>query len=226
MPLRSIDRKAGKGELRFTAEFYPTLALPRPRAISPAPERDQDGNDGAQIDHAVDRQEVPVKDLHGAYIKYTPDDLIDLASYQVGVLRIKIHSVQLPKFAHAYCQVLADSLYPQYKTARAKGRELTFNEISDVFIKEADVSRVAIELRPATADEKDDIKVGYWIDSVSSIVRYIQRQRRMQPDFKIEDHHGEWFDLFGTTEGRIRLSFDFVPMSDFELSPDESIGSK
>lgn len=212
--------------MRFTAEFYPTLALPQPRVVTPAVDDSQGEDDSAQIETTTVQNDLPIQDLHGAYIKYTPDNLIDLASYQCGVLRIKIHSVQLPKFAHAYCHVLADSLYPQYKTARAKGRELMFNEMSDVFIKEADVSRVAIEVRSAMADEKDDTKLGYWVDSLSSIVRYIQRQRRMQPDLKIEDDHGEWFELFGATEGRIRLSFDFVPMSNFELSPDESIGSK
>lgn len=237
-----MDRRSGKGELRYTAEFYPTLALPKPRPALPTEDEEQQpGGPASQpvtdvtLSSSVQVQTHAVKDLHDAYIKYTPDDLLDLACYACGVLRIKIHQVQLSRHAYAYCQVMADSLSPQYKTARLKGTDLHFGEMSDIFIKEADISRVAIEVKSALTDEKDEAKLGYWVDSTSSIVRYIQKKRRQQyqqtGDLALEgnekEDEGEWFNLFGADgAARIRLSFNYIPMSAYELNPDESIDSK
>ena len=194
-----------------------------PAAIDTTPEQD-----GQEQNKELDENEpdLPLQDLHGGYIKYTPDDLIDLAAYSSGVLRIKIHEVEFSRHVYAYCQVVADSLLPQYKTARLKGRRLVFGEMTDVFIKETDISRVAIEVKPATSDEKDDTKLGYWIDGTKGIIRHIQNKRRTRQNN--EEDISDWFSLFGggETQGRIRLSFDYIPMSTFVLSPDESIDSK
>ncbi|KAI9488020.1 C2 domain-containing protein [Zychaea mexicana] len=213
--LRSADRRPGKGELRYRAEFHPTL--------TPG----QDTENGLDQDGSG----LPLQDLHGSFIKYTPDDLVDLAAYSSGVLRIKIHEVEFSRHVYAYCQVVADALLPQYKTARLKGRKLSFNETTDVFIKEADISRLAIEVKPATSDEKDDTKIGYWIDGTKGIIRHIQNKRRGNQERGANDDgdNSEWFSLFGggtENPGRIRLSFDYIPMSSFILSPDESIDNQ
>ena len=194
-----------------------------PAAI--AATRDQDGQEQHK-EFDENEPDLPLQDLHGGYIKYTPDDLIDLAAYSSGVLRIKIHEVEFSRHVYAYCQVVADALLPQYKTARLKGCRLAFGEMTDVFIKETDISRVAIEVKPATSDEKDDTKLGYWIDGTKGIIRHIQNQKRARQNN--EHDVSDWFSLFGggETQGRIRLSFDYIPMSTFVLSPDESIDSK
>ncbi|KAI7856792.1 hypothetical protein BDC45DRAFT_502332 [Circinella umbellata] len=239
--LRSTDRRPGKGELRYRAEFHPTLALPKFRQLlqnnDPDQSEEQDTSDVTTTDSEQNaqkqnkefdenEQDLPLQDLHGGYIKYTPDDLIDIAAYSSGVLRIKIHEVEFSRHVYAYCQVVADALLPQYKTARLKGRRLAFGEMTDVFIKETDISRVAIEVKPATADEKDDTKLGYWIDGTKGIIRHIQNKRREHQND--EDDTSDWFSLFGggETQGRIRLSFDYIPMSTFVLSPDESIDNQ
>lgn len=173
-----------------------------------------------------------MKDLHGAYIKYTPDDLVDFRAYSSGVLRVKIHEVQLPSATYAYAQLAVDSLLPQFKTAKLRGRQLAFNETGDAFIKETDFSRVAIEIKYADSDEKDDAKIGHWISPANSIIKRIQRKRRelkqQNIEFKWEDDEGDWYDLLGTQEqgAAIRLSFDFLPCADFVLNPDESLDSK
>lgn len=168
----------------------------------------------------------PLRGLHGSYIRYTPDDLIDLNSYNSGVLKIRIHEVQLSSIAYCYCQVIVDALMPQYKTAKLRGDNLNFDESADMFIKEADFSRVAIELKPAHSDEKDIHKLGHWIDSGSNIVRRIMRRKRLGLDGGADDE-GTWFNLMGTDgPARIRLGFEYDPMANFVLNPDESLDSK
>lgn len=212
VPLRSSDRKTTKGELRYSAEFYPSLALP-PSA------------------------QVPERDLHDCPIRRTPDDLVDLFAYNSGILTVKIHEVKLPHSSYAYCALIVDSLLPQFTTTKLKGRTLTFNETSDAFVKEADFSRVAIEVKPADATEKSDEKLGFWIGKVSDIVRQIQRKRRSKPlvvdeqdnqENQETEDDGEWFQLLGTMggPGRIRLSFDFVPLINFTLDPSESLDNQ
>ncbi|KAL0077106.1 C2 domain-containing protein [Phycomyces blakesleeanus] len=209
--LRSTDRRSTKGELRYTAEFLPALSIPQ----VPTPE------EGELVSS---HQEPPLKDLHGSYIKYTPDDLVDLISYRSGIIKVKIHEVSLPHVAAAYCHLVVDSLSPQYKTSKMRGKDIKFEETGDAFIKETDFSRVAIEIKPASSDEKDDVKIGYWVDSASKIVRRIQQQRRRQQQDPETSFKGDWYPLMGTNSpGRIRLSFDYIPLSNFTLNPDESL---
>ncbi|KAF7723819.1 hypothetical protein EC973_001603 [Apophysomyces ossiformis] len=211
--LRSADRRPAKGELRYSAEFIPAMALPRPEKIV---QQETEEDTMAQI-----MVHTPLKDLHGSYIKYTPDDMVDLASYQSGIIRIKIHEVELAHHEFAYCQVLVDSLTPQYKTAKLRGQRLAFDEQLDAFVKEADFSRVAIEVKPGHSSEKDNQKLGYWIDEPINIVRRIQSLRR---EGKKDTEEGLWFPLL-EAEGsaRIRLSFDYIPLANFMLNPDESL---
>ncbi|CDS11701.1 hypothetical protein LRAMOSA03964 [Lichtheimia ramosa] len=228
--LRTTDRRGGKGELRYTAEFLPTLALPKPRPVSPSSEPTQEQIDTqASSDDPDNKQhveeELSILDLHGSPIKYTPDGMVDMASYSSGVLRVKIHEVELPQRGYAYCQLVADALLPQWKSSKLKGRKLQFNETADVFIKEADISRIAIEVRPAIADEKDDRKLGYWVDNVKGIIRHIQNKRRSTGNEKTLDD-GIWYSLYGDVGGRIKLGFDYIPMSSFILNPDESIDNQ
>jgi hypothetical protein len=112
---------------------------------------------------------------------------------------------------------------PQYKTASLRGDSLLFDECADAFIKEADFSRIAIEIKPSHSDEKDNHKLGHWIDSASSIIRRIMKHKRLNP----EDDEGTWFSLMGTNgPARIRLGFEYDPMESFVLNPDESLDSK
>ncbi|KAI8374245.1 uncharacterized protein BYT42DRAFT_575688 [Radiomyces spectabilis] len=217
--LRSSDRRSAKGELRYTAEFIPTLALP------------QQPSETTELSN-MDAYPNPLKDLHGSYVNYTPDDLVDLLSYSSGVLKVHIHEVDLPRHAYAYAQVLVDSLLPQFRTAKLRGQQLVFDESADAFVKEIDFSRVAIEIKPASSTEKDDVKLGYWIDATNNIIHRIQARHRwlqaLDEDVRKEvQDAGEWFNLLGTEgPGKIRLSFDYVPMSDFTLNPDESIDNQ
>ncbi|CAO3663290.1 unnamed protein product [Rhizopus stolonifer] len=195
--LHSIDRRSFKGQLHYSAEFLPATQLPK--------------NDP-----------LPVCSLVRTPIRYTPDDLLDLNSYNTGVLKIRIHQVQLSTINYCYCQVIVDSLMPLYKTAKLRGDSLDFDECADALVKEIDFSRVAIEVKPAYADEKEVFKLGHWIDTGASILRRIMKQKRQG----VEDG-ASWFNLTGTDgPGRIKLSFDFVPLDNFVLNPDESLDNQ
>ncbi|ORZ18645.1 C2 domain-containing protein [Absidia repens] len=236
--LRSTDRRVAKGELFYRTEFIPLLALPQRRKAIESTE----GTTDSTANESGPQDLLPIKDLHGSYIKYTPDDMVDYSAYTSGVLRVKIHEVQLPSASYAYCQLAVDSLLPQFKTSKLRGRNMEFNETGDVFIKEADFSRVAIEIRPVSMDEKDDRKLGYWVCPANTIIRRIQRYHREYRENQMNnssndndngehgyewDHTGDWYDLLGAQgHGTIRLSFDFIPSADFVLNPDESLDNQ
>ncbi|KAI9485598.1 MAG: C2 domain-containing protein [Benjaminiella poitrasii] len=235
--LRSVDRHSSKGSLHYSAEFFPIMALPHLEAnnnpTTTASSTDlSNKNSSLSSISAISSTNIeseipslPLRGLHGAYIRYTPDDLVDLGSYNSGVLKIKIHEVQLSSPAYCYCQVIVDSLMPLYKTAKLRGDNLQFDECADAFIKEVDFSRIAIEIKPAHSDEKDIHKLGHWIDSGSAIIRRIMKHKRLGLDDS--DDEGIWFNLMGTDgPARIRLSFTYDPMVNFVLNPDESLDNQ
>ncbi|CAO3598044.1 unnamed protein product [Absidia cylindrospora] len=258
--LQSPNKKSTKGELRYTAEFYPTVALPVPdddesedndSTIENQPHDDNDNNEDHELNTAgssptptlstpktvgFPQGSNDLTDLHGFPLKLTPDGLLDLCGYNTGVLKIRIHEVQLSKSVHAYCAVMVDSLYSQFKTSAIQGKALVFNEASDAFIKEADFSRLAIEIKHVDSDEKSDEKYGYWATSVIDVIRRIQHKTRLdsmngntgtKEDDNGEDENdqGEWFDILDAQggPGRIRLSFGYTPLLNYELNPDESL---
>ncbi|KAI7866079.1 C2 domain-containing protein [Spinellus fusiger] len=214
-----------KGTLVYSAEFFPTLSLPKaspPRTpITETPiTEDLETRETPHLLHV----EIPERDLNGVLINYTPDDMIDLNSYTSGIVMVRIHEVRMNRVVDAYCQLLVDSIMPQFKTSKKSGDILIFNESVDAFVKESDFSRVTIEIKPADSDEKDDIKLGYWVDTVSVILRRIQNRRRKWKQQEEEQEDGEWFHLLGTdVPGQIRLSFDYTPLPNLTLSPEESL---
>ncbi|KAI8364384.1 C2 domain-containing protein [Blakeslea trispora] len=232
--LRLVDRQSSKGDLHFSAEFFPVLELPSDAIDSEEDNQllaKSNGNSSISAYSAHSAPEVsigrplPLRDLHGTFVRYTPDDLIDLHSYNSGVLKIRIHEVQLSTPAYCYCQVIVDALMPQYKTAKLRGDTLRFDEYADAFIKEADFCRLAIELKPAYSDEKDVHKLGHWIDTGESVIRRVMRRKRL--GYSMEKDEGTWFKLMGTDgPARIRLSFDYSPMEKFVLNPDESLDNQ
>ncbi|KAI8391474.1 C2 domain-containing protein [Radiomyces spectabilis] len=234
-PLRAVGRKSAKGELHYSAEFYPTMALPKlasePAATTESSSEPSDAPETVTVtpNHNDIETTAPLYDLNGFPVNYTPDNVIDLRTYDCGVLTVRIHEVRLRRVAKAYAQILVDSLTPQFKTAKVKGRVLPFNEAGDAFVKEAEFSRVVVEIKPSDSDENDDIKLGYWVDTASNIIRHIQqRQRRLIPRTDADrqeddDDDGDWYPLLGSDGAEIRLSFCYAPLMNFHLSPDESL---
>lgn len=219
--LNSSDRRTSKGDLHYSAEFIPILEIPGFAALVPSNETSAISSVSAIS--STTEEPLPLRGLHGSYIRYTPDDLIDLNSYNSGVLKIKIHEVQFSHVTYCYCQVIVDALIPQYKTAKLRGDTLHFDESADMFIKEIDFSRIAIEIKPAHSDEKDIYKLGHWIDSGSAIIRRIMKQKRLG----LDTMDGTWFSLMGTDgPARIRLGFEYDPMENFVLNPDESLDNQ
>jgi Ca2+-dependent lipid-binding protein len=247
-PLKSLDRTQVKGEILFEAEFYPTLALAKDATIQEK-EKAVKADAEAAANQAEGRGEIadvqaetdkiiaeldaqcPEKDLHGTYIKYTPDDIVDLRSYESGVLTVKIHEIEFEKPVFAYAEVLIDSIQPQYRTTKLRGQSLEFNETTDAFVKEADFSKVAIQVKHGNADEKDANVMAYWVGQAHDIIRQIQfrdRQMRDSGQSPSAADDGQWFPLLGseTNSGKIRLSFKFLPVLDFTLDPRESLESE
>ncbi|KAI7904507.1 C2 domain-containing protein [Cokeromyces recurvatus] len=245
-----------RGFLVYSVEFYPALALPEAMDENEESETEQQDMDNKQsiasptriTNHQkiVNRMQnlLPMIDLHGVPIRYTPDDIIDLSCYGSGILTVKIHEIKASEVYECYCQVMVDSLTSQHKTNTLKGRTIVFNETADAFIKDSGFSRVAIELKPAHKTEKDDDKLGYWYESSERIIRHIQRsirQRLLTAEgnasdtslvdlnqkmlMHIEEDDGEWYNLINPVGGpaQIKLSFGYVPLLNYKVNPDESL---
>lgn len=224
----SEDRKKGKGKLHYNVAFYPTLALAK-KADEKEENKDEEANKEKEVTTQEDTSKVetevlPERDLHGEYIKYTPDQQIDFLSYESGVLTVKIHEVNLPRQENAYAEILLDANDSQYKTAKLKGNHLAFQETTDAFVKEMDFARLAIRIKPKKDSDKDDNHIGVWAGQVKDIVRHL-RDKKPAADGNQED--GQVFDLSDTVGGRgnIKLSFKFVPVIRFKLDPSESLES-
>ncbi|KAI8389419.1 C2 domain-containing protein [Blakeslea trispora] len=233
-----------KGFLIYTAEFYPTMTLKEEQENEENEETIPETKEGEEAtsssnktsSDALQKNELPMVDLHGIPIRYTPDDLVDIHAYNSGVMTIKVHEIKSSTVYECYCHIMIDSLSPQHKTEVLKGRTLAFNATTDAFVKDAGLSRVAIELKPKDSTEKDDAKVAYWYESTERIIQQIQRRARqklltssswnMANLFKIEDDdEGEWYNLLQPAGGsaQVRLSFSYSPLLNFRLDPQESM---
>ena len=93
-------------------------------AANEASSRGEESDIQAETDKIIAKldAECPEKDLHGVYIKYTPDDIVDLRSYESGVLTVKIHEVALDRPTFACAEVLNrldPASIPYYQTSRS-----------------------------------------------------------------------------------------------------------
>jgi Ca2+-dependent lipid-binding protein len=221
------DRKKGKGKLHYNVSFYPTLALAK--AADKEETKDEEANKEKEVTTQEDTSKVetdvlPERDLHGEFIKYTPDQKIDLLSYESGVLIINIHEVNLARQENAYAEILLDSNDSQYKTAKLKGTNLPYHETADAFVKELDFARLSIRIKQKKDTDKDDNHIAIWTGQVKDIVRHLHDKNYSGAD---EEEDGQVYDLSEHVGGRatIKLSFKFVPVIKFKLDPSESLES-
>ncbi|KAG1252921.1 hypothetical protein G6F68_011566 [Rhizopus microsporus] len=76
--LLSLERKKGRGSLRYTASFFPTLALAKEQDQEPTPavvdeEQQSNGSQVSEEPEMIDKpKEIPEKDLHGEVINHRP----------------------------------------------------------------------------------------------------------------------------------------------------------
>ncbi|KAI8643675.1 C2 domain-containing protein [Parasitella parasitica] len=229
-----------RGYLTYSAEFYPTMAVEdadQEEEAAPPQDMSVAVPDKPTAEITPKQDALPEFDLHGLPIRYTPDELIDLACYGSGVLTVKIHEVKASQVYDCYCQIMVDSLSPQHKTNTLKGRMLAFNEITDAFIKDSSFSRVAIELKPSDTTEKDDERLGYWYESSERLIRQVQKRARekqaanggkfdmSQMLLHADEDEGEWYNLISPAGGpaEIKLSFGYAPLLNYKVNPDESL---
>ncbi len=224
--LISHERKTGRGQLSYEASFFPTMALAKQsteeekKEEKREEEKEGDFKDTENVAAAATAvvAELPEKDLHGEMIKYTEDKKIDLLSYESGVLTVTIHQVTLPNKSKAVAEILLDSHEAQFRTSEQKGERVYFNESGDAFVKEMEFSRLIVRVRKP--DDKGEERIGFWTSTVRDIVKQIQNSQTEEDivnDYRLLDCAGE---------GKIRLSFKFVPVIQFKLDKSESLESK
>ncbi|KAI9473518.1 MAG: C2 domain-containing protein [Benjaminiella poitrasii] len=232
--LTSLDRKKGRGTLKYTVVFYPTLALPKEedhnkKKITEQEEEEEGSTTYSQVSEEPEfiekPRELPERDLHGELVQYkflstTDKKLIDLSAYESGVLAVKIHSVTLSEPQRVVVDLMLDSNDPQFSTIEQKGAQLEINETGTAFVKEMDFSKLIVRIRNVHDTDKDDNACGRCVLEVRHI---IERLLKTAEDESLTEPLIEDIPLLDSAGGRIRLSFSFIPVIQFKLDPAESL---
>lgn len=227
--LTSLDRKKGRGTIKFTASFFPTLALAtedekKKQEQNQHEEGSADSGEMSEPELIEKPKELPEKDLHGELIKYkaisADKKVIDLSSYESGVLAVKMHSVTLNESSKAVVDLMLDSNDPQFSSIEQKGSRLEINETGTAFVKEMDFSKLIVRVRNVRDGDKDDKSLGRCTLEVRKIV---ERLVKASEDESITEPVIEEISLLDSPGGKIRLSFSFIPAIKFKLDPAESL---
>lgn len=228
--LTSLDRKKGRGTLKYSASFFPTLALAKEDVKKNSEKEQQQQEEESTNSQASEEpeliekpKELPEKDLHGELIKYKTNGdkkQIDLSAYESGVLAVKIHTIALPESQRISVDLMLDSNDPQFSSTEQKGSRLEINETGTAFVKEMDFSKLIVRARNMRDSEKDDKAVGRCTLEVRKIV---ERLVKAAEDESITEPVIEEIALLDSNGGKIRLSFNFVPVIQFKLDPVESL---
>jgi Ca2+-dependent lipid-binding protein len=224
--LLSLDRKKGRGTLNYTASFFPTLALAKEDEKKKSEREQEEESANSQVSEEPELiekpKELPEKDLHGELIKYKANGekkQIDLSAYESGVLAVKLYSLALPESQRVTVDLMLDSNYPQFSSIEQKGSHLEINETGTAFVKEMDFSKLVVRVRNVRDDEKDDKAIGRCTMEVRKIVERLVKAAENESNEPVIEE----ISLLDSNGGKIRLSFNFVPVVQFKLDPTESL---
>ncbi|KAI8099690.1 C2 domain-containing protein [Halteromyces radiatus] len=236
--LTNIERTKSKGTIHYALSFHPTLELAKAaeeddkekKSIGEGDDVEAETKETAVGDHVSESKDdtpptdttndaektLPEKDVHGELIKYTEEKKIDLIGYESGILSVTIQNIKLPQRSRAVVDVLVDSNDAQFTTSQLKGVELPYHETGDAFVKEMDFSRLVVNVRRWSDNEKEYEVIGYYTSPIRDIVRQIMSGDH---DPKV----GKEVNLLDCAGGVARLSFSFTPVIQFKLDPAESL---
>jgi Ca2+-dependent lipid-binding protein len=232
-----LERTKSKGTIHYAVSFHPTLELAKQE------EKEDEGEKtpaaGEENKESVDQTEaaikdtavggtskesksddvLPEKDIHGETIQYTDDKKINLIGYESGILTVTIQSVKIPTRNRTVVDVMVDSNDAQFTTSQLRGVELPFHETGDAFVKEMDFSRLMVNVRRWTDNDKEREVIGYYTTPVRDIVRQIMNDEH-------DSEKSKEVTLLDCAGGTARLAFKFTPVIQFKLDPAESLESK
>ncbi|KAI8372518.1 C2 domain-containing protein [Choanephora cucurbitarum] len=227
--LVSLERKKGRGTLKYSASFFPTLALAKEdeaKKNEQQQEEDTNNSQASEEPELIEKpKELPEKDLHGEPIKYkTVSDKkqIDLLAYESGVLAVTMHSLTLPESQRAVVDLMLDSNFAQYTSVEQKGSRFEINETGTAFVKEMEFSKLIVKVRNVRDGDNDDKYIGRYTIGVRSIVQRLVEAAANQ-DGNNKEPIIEEYSLLECNGGKISLSFNFIPVVQFKLDPAESL---
>ncbi|KAI8365587.1 C2 domain-containing protein [Blakeslea trispora] len=225
--LVTLDRKKGRGTLKYSASFFPTLALAKEDEIKRSEQQQEEDTNNSQTSEEPELiekpRELPEKDLHGELIKYRTDadkKQIDLLAYESGVLAVTMHSLTLPESHRAVVDLMLDSNFAQYTTVEQKGSQLEINETGTAFVKEMDFSKLIVKVRKVRDGDSDDKYIGRYTIGVRNIVQRLVETAQQDGN---KEPLIEEYSLLECPGGKISLSFSFIPVVQFKLDPAESL---
>ncbi|KAG1468857.1 hypothetical protein G6F56_003596 [Rhizopus delemar] len=216
--LMSLDRKKGRGTLRYTASFFPTLALAKEQDNKeeelPVEEEDHANSDVSEEPEIIHKpKELPDTDLHGELIQYK-DEKINLLAYESGVLVVTVQSFTLPESTRAIVDLCLDSNDAQFSTLEQKGSQVQVNETGTFFVKELDFSKLVIRVRKAREDEWEEKAIlGRSTLEIRRIVQRLMESEETEEEVSLMECAG----------GKVKLSFVYIPAIQFKLDPSESL---
>ncbi|KAL5118587.1 Tricalbin-2 [Pleosporales sp. CAS-2024a] len=147
-------------------------------------------------------------------LKLTADDL---QQYESGLLVFKLIDGE---FSHtgAYVDLLMDDMaYASYSTAKIRSRNMTFNEVGDVMIRELDFSKITLRLIEQTNKDGDGDEDHVIAKLTGNTVDTLRKCLYTPTQLSLKDKHGH--------DNKITVSLKYIPVK-MRLDPSESFNNQ
>ncbi|KAH3978293.1 hypothetical protein HBH52_104320 [Parastagonospora nodorum] len=147
-------------------------------------------------------------------LKLTVDDI---QQYESGLLVFKLIDGEFSTTG-AYVDVLMDDMaYASYSTAKIKNRNMTFNEVGDVMIRELDFSKITLRLIEHINKDGDGDEDHVIAKLTGNTVDTLRRCLYTPTQLILKDKHGH--------DNKITVSLKYIPVK-MRLDPSESFNNQ
>ncbi|CAE6457960.1 unnamed protein product [Rhizoctonia solani] len=212
-PIR-LGKGQTKGELHYTAEFIPALALQGVsfRSVDNI-QRTIDSAKGQTAATNTEKgeldDETPLEEHKTDGVQMSTEELL---SKQSGVLVFNIIDGHIAKKARLEI-LLDDGYWPVFATEKARSTQAHWDQVGEGFIKELDFGRVWLRLNENDEGEKEDIIAEFKLDAK----QFLEEALAGPTTFNLSGQDGK-------NASTIRIQAKYVPV-EIKLDPRESINN-
>ncbi|CAE6474512.1 unnamed protein product, partial [Rhizoctonia solani] len=212
-PIR-LGKGQTKGELHYTAEFIPALALQGVsfRSVDNI-QRTIDSAKGQTAATNTEKgeldDETPLEEHKTDGVQMSTEELL---SKQSGVLVFNIIDGHIAKKARLEV-LLDDGYWPVFATEKARSTQAHWDQVGEGFIKELDFGRVWLRLNENDEGEKEDIIAEFKLDAK----QFLEEALAGPTTFNLSGQDGK-------NASTIRIQAKYVPV-EIKLDPRESINN-
>ncbi|KAF2032834.1 tricalbin [Setomelanomma holmii] len=141
----------------------------------------------------------------------------DLQQYESGLLVFKLIDGEFSETG-AYVDVLMDDMaYASYSTAKIKSKNMTFNEVGDVMVRELDFSKITLRIIQHINKDGDGDEDHVIAKLTGNTIDTLRRCLYTPTQLVLKDKHGR--------ENKITVSLKYLPVK-MRLDPSESFNNQ